>query len=64
MLATLASLIVLVVGLWALFLATVDGNQESAWMYFPVPLLSLVGLWWIRWWVQRRARTAFAEGSG
>ena len=64
MLATLASLIALVVGLWALFLATVDGNQESAWMYFPVPLLSLVGLWWIRWWVQRRARTAFAEGSG
>jgi hypothetical protein len=63
-LATLISLVALGLGLWALFLATVDGNQESAWMYFPVPMIGLAGLWWIRWWVQRRARTAFAEGSG
>lgn len=60
LLATLSALITLGLGLWALFLATVEGNQESAWMYFPVPLLSLLGLWWIRWWVQRRARADFA----
>ncbi len=57
--ATGATLAALGLGLWALFLVTVEGNQESATMYFPVPILSLLGLWWIRWWVQRRALTAF-----
>lgn len=57
-LATVISLAALAVGLWALFLATVEGNQESPLMYFPIPLLSLLGLWWIRWWVQRRSRAA------
>jgi hypothetical protein len=41
-------LVALVIGLWVLFLATVVGNQESRWMYFPLPLLSLAGLWLIR----------------
>ncbi|MCJ7511797.1 MAG: DUF2029 domain-containing protein [Anaerolineales bacterium] len=58
-LAALGAMALLGVGLWVLFFATVEGNQESAWMYFPVPVVSLIGLWWIRWWVQRRARTAF-----
>ena len=59
-LATGVTLVALGIGLWVLFLVTVEGNQESAWMYFPVPILSLLGLWWIRWWVQRRERAAFA----
>ncbi len=58
--ATGATLAALGLGLWALFLVTVEGNQESAWMYFPVPILSLLGLWWIRWWVQRGDRADFA----
>jgi hypothetical protein len=31
----------LLVGLWALFLATVEGNFEQAAMYLPMPLLLL-----------------------
>jgi hypothetical protein len=43
-----AVLIALLIGLWVLFLATIQGNHESRWMYFPLPLLTLVGLWLIR----------------
>ncbi len=46
-------LVGLTVGLWALFLSTVEGNVESATMYLPVPLLLLLGLWWARWWARR-----------
>lgn len=38
----------LTIGLWALFLTSVEGNQESRIMYFPLPLLTLTGLWLIR----------------
>ena len=37
-------------GLWALFLTTVEGNTESPIMYLPVPILTLLGHWWARWW--------------
>ena len=43
----------LVVGLWVLFLQTVTGNEESAAMYLPLPVVALLGLWWVRWWVIR-----------
>ncbi|MEX2030316.1 MAG: glycosyltransferase family 87 protein [Anaerolineales bacterium] len=43
----------LTVGLWALFLQTVSGNEESAAMYLPLPIVTLFGLWWVRWWVIR-----------
>ncbi len=43
----------LVVGPWVLFLTTVQTRTESAVMYLPLPLLTLVGLWWIRWWKLR-----------
>ena len=46
----------LFLGLWALFLATVEGNVESPLMYLPVPFLTLFGLWWIRWWAVRAVR--------
>ncbi len=47
----------LFVGLWALFLVTVEGNQEHPALYLPVPLFALAGLWWSRWWVMRKLRT-------
>lgn len=47
----------LFVGLWALFLVTVEGNLEHAALYLPLPLLALAGLLWSRWWVLRRLRT-------
>lgn len=40
-------------GLWALFLVTLKGNEEQAVMYLPVPIILLIGLWWIRWWAVR-----------
>jgi hypothetical protein len=44
------------VGLWALFLATVQGDYESPIMYLPLPLLLLFGLLW--------AKSALPPASG
>jgi hypothetical protein len=55
-LAAVAGLGAGLVGLWALFLSTVVGNEEAAAMYLPLPLLTLTGLLWIRWWVVRGPR--------
>lgn len=47
------SLIVIFVGIWALFLATVShGAQpvQSSVMFFPLPLFMLITLYWVRWW--------------
>ena len=54
--AVWAALLVLGVGLWALFLVTVQGNLEQPIMYLPFPFFCLVGLWWVRWWVIRPPR--------
>ncbi len=43
----------LLAGLWVLFVDTVSGQLEQAPMYLPLPLLCLVGLWWVRWWAIR-----------
>ena len=51
LIASLLTLLGLLVGLWALFLATVQGSVEHAVMYLPVPILTLIGLLWSRWWV-------------
>jgi hypothetical protein len=49
-------LLSLLFGLWALFLATVDGNLENPAMYMPLPIFMLLSLWWIRWWFIRPTR--------
>jgi hypothetical protein len=49
-------LIFLFLGLWALFIQTVDGNLEHPIMYLPLPALVLIGLWWVRWWFIRPLR--------
>jgi len=51
----------LLVGPWALFIATVQGNQEALFMYLPLPFFCLIGLWWVRWWVMRPDRLMFDE---
>jgi hypothetical protein len=51
--AIVFSLMVVFIGLWSLFMVTLDGNFESDIMYLPVPILSLFGLWWSRWWIVR-----------
>jgi hypothetical protein len=49
-------MLLLLLGLWALFIATVQGNVESPWMYLPLPVFTLLGLWWTSWWVRRLPR--------
>jgi hypothetical protein len=51
--AIVFSLIVMLIGLWALFLISVEGNIENDIMYLPIPIISLFGLWWSRWWIVR-----------
>jgi hypothetical protein len=46
----MVSLAALMIGLWALFLITVQGNVEQPIMYLPLPFFCLVGLLWVRWW--------------
>jgi len=57
------TLLALLLGLWALFLSTVEGNVESAAMYLPLPALLLLGLWWARWWARRDPLPLRAAGS-
>ncbi|MBU0511727.1 MAG: DUF2029 domain-containing protein [Chloroflexi bacterium] len=48
------SLLILFLGLWALFLKTVQYGaqpQQSPAMFFPLPLFVLIGLYWVRWWI-------------
>jgi hypothetical protein len=49
-------LFVFFIGLWALFLLTVDGNLESPAMYLPLPIFMLIALWWTRWWCIKPTR--------
>lgn len=52
----LLAMVALLFGLWGLFLTTIEGNVESPLMYLPVPILTLLGLWWARWWAIRAIR--------
>ncbi|MDD5468927.1 MAG: glycosyltransferase family 87 protein [Anaerolineales bacterium] len=47
------------VGLWVLFLNTVQGNTEAAVMYLPFPFFCLIGLWWTRWWYMKPPKLLF-----
>jgi hypothetical protein len=52
-LLVLISIVVLLVGIWALFLTTIEfGDQpiQSPVMFFPLPAFLLFGLYWVRWW--------------
>jgi hypothetical protein len=49
-------LIGILIGLWVLFLQTVQGNTESRWMYLPLPFITLLGLLWVRWWAVESPR--------
>lgn len=61
--AVWATLLVLLVGLWTLFITTVRGNLEAPIMYLPLPFFCLFGLWWVRWWAMRPERLLFDELS-
>ncbi|NUM45153.1 MAG: DUF2029 domain-containing protein [Anaerolineales bacterium] len=55
------NLLLFLIGLWALFLVTVQGNQEAPIMFIPLPFFCLIGLWWVRWWAMRPDRLLFDE---
>jgi hypothetical protein len=55
------SIALLGIGLWVLFVVTVQGNVEQPIMYLPLPFFSLLGLWWIRWWAIRPPRLMMEE---
>jgi hypothetical protein len=48
-----ATYVLFFAGLWLLFIITIKGNDEQAIMYIPVPIITLIGLWWTRWWAIR-----------
>ncbi len=55
-LVVLLAMAAMLFGLWGLFLATIQGNNESPIMYLPLPIMTLLGLWWARWWAIRAVR--------
>jgi len=57
------SLAGLAVGLWVLFLITVQGNLEQPIMYLPLPFFCLFGLWWARWWAIKPPRLIMEDLS-
>ncbi len=56
------AIIFLFLGMWVLFLASVTGNQESSIMYPPLPIITFIGLFWVRWWAIRSEKLPL-EGS-
>ncbi len=50
---------IIFIGLWVLFLTTVQGVDEQAIMYVPLPFLILIFMWWMRWWMMRPITTYF-----
>lgn len=50
----LLDLLILLVGLWALFLLTLQPGpqfREHSVMFFPAPIILLANLYWLRWWI-------------
>lgn len=61
---TAASLLILLFGLWGIFLSTVEyGDQpvQSPIMFFPLPALLLLLLYWVRWWAVTPSRARLQQ---
>jgi hypothetical protein len=54
-------LLLLGAGMWALWLANQDLLAQPGWLIFPLPLICLVGLWWVRWWFVHPPRLYIEE---
>lgn len=52
---TVVGLIALWILPWVLFLTTLVGDQEHSVMLLTMPLMMIVGLWWVRWWAVRQS---------
>ena len=56
---------ILWIGLWVLFLATIQHTYQPVQnpiMFIPLPAIILVGLYWIKWWVISPARFLWSDG--
>ena len=61
---TVLSLLILTIGIWAVFLSTVTYGyqpQQGPVMFFPLPLFLFITLYWTRWWAVRQPRAWFDE---
>jgi len=57
-------ILVLLVGLWVLFISTIQfGGQpiQHPVMFFPLPVLLVGGLYWVRWWAIHPPRLFLEE---
>jgi hypothetical protein len=59
-----AAILLLLVGAftWAVSFGTLDTGQSSLWLTLGVPLIVIVGLFWVRWWTTRARTWAELEG--
>lgn len=63
---TLGIMIVVFFGLWGLYIKSREAGFQmtpDVFQYIPVPLLTIVGLYWIRWWVIRPTRNILSSYS-
>ncbi|MEK6222187.1 MAG: DUF2029 domain-containing protein [Chloroflexota bacterium] len=61
----LVTMATLFAGLWLLFINTLEvgaGDQpiQNPILFFPLPIFLLVGLYWVRWWAVRPARSSYS----
>jgi hypothetical protein len=47
---------------WGVSIRTLDGGLPSLWLTLGVPLLTIVGLFWVRWWTMRARVWSELEG--
>jgi hypothetical protein len=62
-LAVAIACLILIMGLWVLYLATGSRAPESPSLFLPMPILTIVGLWWARSWITQRADLALESTS-
>ena len=66
LLLTGISLAVLFFGLWLLFLVTIQRSYQPVQnpiMFIPLPAVLLIGLYWIKWWVNAPVRMLWVENN-
>jgi hypothetical protein len=62
-LAVAIACLISIVGLWVLYLATGSRTPESPLLFLPMPILTIVALWWTRSWITQRTDLTFESAS-
>ena len=64
--AVLAAAALLGVGLWFLFILTLERTYQpvqSPVMFLPLPAFTMLGMYWVRWWMVKPILAAMEESS-